>query len=221
MDPAGTHTYFGLDLLALLLLFAAGITALFRQPMGRRSRTLFLLWLIGLMVWHCARILPLLINRPLASPDPALSSFLLFFFAALFFRSTFSGWIGQAFNYALTALLSVSLTLFFTNTLPPVLQGIRLATTMLLAGFVITSLGSLLRRPQLFILHQPLFWIATGTLFYLMMELLLEVLIRSGQAPLQAAEKQVLLQFFQLLQYGLFLAAMLVNEKKPDPVSVW
>lgn len=221
MDPAGTHIFFGIDLIALLLLFAAFIAALFRQPLGRRPRMLFLLWLVGLMVWHCARLLPLLISRPLASPDPILSSFLLFFFAALFFRSTVSGWIGQAINYALTALLSVALTLFFTNTLPQVLQGIQLGTTLLLAVLVIASLAALMGHRHLFILQHPLFWIAAGSLFYLCMELLLEGLIAGGFVPLQSPEKQLLLQFFQLLQYGFFLAAMLVKEKNQEQLPEW
>ncbi|HEY4335195.1 MAG TPA: hypothetical protein VGM89_04840, partial [Puia sp.] len=137
-------------------------------------------------------------------------SLLLFVFSFLLFRSNLGGRLRYSLNLLLSALVS-SLCTYWT------LKGwgeASLVIDLLLSGVLILllaiSLRKIFRNDELGVFRHPLFWIEGGTLFYLLLFLLLEGMGKSGQAAAFAPdpEKRLFLGLASLVRYCSYLVAL-------------
>lgn len=139
-------------------------------------------------------------------------SLLLFVFSFLLFRSNLGGRLRYSLNLLLSAIVS-SLCTYWT------LKGwgeARLAIDLLLSGVLILLLAISLRRifrnDELGVFRHPLFWIEGGTLFYLLLFLLLEGVGKGGDgfAIAPDPEKRLFLGLASLVRYCSYLVALFV-----------
>jgi hypothetical protein len=148
-------------------------------------------------------------NQYLTNKVFALLLFLFFFLA---FRSNLSGKLRYGLNLFLTALLSVLFTYWSIKGW----GGASPVTEMLLNGFLAVMIGislpAIIRYDELGVFQSPLFWMEGGTLFYILLSLLLEGVgpcCRPLAAP-QDPEKGLLLGLADLVRYLSYIAAVFV-----------
>src|SRR5258708_17740874 len=100
-------------------------------------------------------------------------SLLLFLFYFLAFRSNLGGKLRYGLNLLMTALLSILCTYWWLKGW----EGASPITEMLTDGFLALvvgiSLRTIIRNDELGVFRHPLFWIEGGTLFYILLFLLL------------------------------------------------
>ena len=137
-------------------------------------------------------------------------SLLLFIFSFLLFRSNLGGRLRYSLNLLLSAVVS-SVCTYWT------LRGWNdgsLAIDLLFCGVLIVLLGISLRKifrnDELGVFRHPLFWIEGGTLFYLLLFLLLEGVGKGGVLTAVAPdpEKKLFLGLASLVRYCSYLVAL-------------
>lgn len=136
---------------------------------------------------------------------------LLFLFFILAFRANLNGKLRYGMNLLLTAFLSVLFTYWSLKGW----GGASPVADTLLNGFLAVVIGisfsKIIRDDELGVFRSPLFWMEAGTLFYILLSLLLE-----GVGPCCGAlagppdpEKRLLLGLADLVRYLSYLAAVL------------
>jgi hypothetical protein len=136
---------------------------------------------------------------------------LLFLFFILAFRTNLNEKLRYGLNLFLTAFLSVLFTYWSLKGW----GGASPVTDMLLNGFLAVTIGislaTIMRADDLGVFRSPLFWMAGGTLFYILLSLLLEG-VGTCCRPLAGPpdpEKRLFLGIADLVRYLSYLAAVL------------
>jgi hypothetical protein len=140
----------------------------------------------------------------------------LFLFARLF-RATMERSIRSTLTIVLVAFLSSLLTWLSIKGWENNNPGLESLKSGVLIGLILLSLPPLVRSKGLEIFHSPLFWIAGGTLFYLLILLLLEWVNPCcvlSPAPLNA-ENSIFLSLAALARYLLYILAVLSGRDTP------
>jgi hypothetical protein len=128
------------------------------------------------------------------------------------FKTSMSPFVRRGLNIFLVAFLSSLLTYFFLEGWErhsPVLDTLEGGVMI---GVIIVSILPLIRHRMLQIFRSPLFWIAGGTLFYLLLFILVEWAGPCCQpgTDMPTAENSILLSIAGLIRYGLYFQAVLV-----------
>jgi len=137
-------------------------------------------------------------------------SLLLFIFSFLLFRSNLGGRLRYALNLLLSAMVSSLCTYWMLKGWGEAGPGIDLLSGGVLIGLLAISLRKIFTNDELGVFRHPLFWIEGGTLFYLLLFLLLEGVGKSGGLAAVAAdpEKRLFLGLASLVRYGSYLVAL-------------
>lgn len=112
----------------------------------------------------------------------------------------------EAVTIILVALLSSMLTWLCIKGWENGTAGLEILQNMLLIGPILLSLPYLVRTKGLEIFRSSLFWIAGGTLFYLIILLLLQGL---NAGSTLTAEDKIVLSIASLIRYSLYVLAAL------------
>lgn len=139
-------------------------------------------------------------------------SLLLFLFFFLAFRTN----LNRNWRYGLNLFLTSLLSVLFTYWSLKGWGGASPVAEMLLNGFLAVMIGIsipvVIRNDELGVFRSPLFWIEGGTLFYILLSLLLEG-VGTCCSPLAASpdtEKRLFLGLADLVRYLSYLAAVLL-----------
>jgi hypothetical protein len=150
-------------------------------------------------------------TRETRDPTHEVLTLLLFVFFVLAFRSNLGGKLRYGLNLFLTALFSILVTFWSQKGW----DGGSPMTGMVLNGFlavlICLSLPIVIRTDELGVFHSPLFWMESGTLFYICLSLLLEglgICCRPLADPLDP-EKRLLLGLADMIRYLAYIAAVL------------
>ena len=130
---------------------------------------------------------------------------------ARLFRTTMTKPVRNILTIVLVAFLSSLLTWLFIKGWESNNPGLEMVKNGLLIGVILLSLPSLVRSKGLDIFRSSLFWIAGGTLFYLLILLLLEW-VNPCCIPYPdpaGVENSILLSLAALIRYGLYVLAVL------------
>lgn len=133
----------------------------------------------------------------------------------------FRPYLNARYRYILDILLSATLTLAITywsltDWIRPS-PGVDTLLNVFLGILILISLPVIIRTSSLQIFRSPLFWIGSGTLFYILLYLLLEG-IGSCCRPVASPpdpEKRLFLLLADLVKYSFYLIAVIVT--KPSP----
>lgn len=133
------------------------------------------------------------------------------------FKTTLKGKIKEVLNILGAALLAGIITFFSIKGWGCDSLELNTLQSVFLIGVILLSLPPLVRATHLYIFQSPLFWIATGTLFYLFLFVLLEW---TGPYSLSVprfpnAEKMILLIIASFIRYVFFILAVLIAGQKP------
>lgn len=155
------------------------------------------------------------LSNPLTQENQYLTnkvlSLLLFLFFILAFRSNLSGKL----RYGLDIFLAAFLSVLFTYWSLKGWGGASPVAGMLLDGFLAVTIGIslpiIIRVQNLGVFRSPLFWIEAGTLFYILLSLLVEG-VGTFYRPLASPpdpEKKLFLGLAELVRYLSYIAAVL------------
>jgi hypothetical protein len=137
-------------------------------------------------------------------------SLLLFIFSFLLFRSNLGGRLRYGLNLLLSAMVSSVCTYWTLRGWNDGNLAIELLFCGALIGLLGISLRKIFRNDELGVFRHPLFWIEGGTLFYLLLFLLLEGVGKGGVLTAVAPdpEKRLLLGLASLVRYCSYLVAV-------------
>ena len=130
---------------------------------------------------------------------------------ARLFRTTLVKPLREGVTITLVAFLSSMLTWLFIKGWENNAPGLEIIQSGILIGMILLSLPSLVRAKGLDIFRSSLFWIATGTLFYLIILLLLKWANPSG---ILNAEDKIFQSIAALIRYSLYLLAALPRREE-------
>ncbi|GGB22722.1 hypothetical protein [Puia dinghuensis] len=135
---------------------------------------------------------------------------LLFLFFVLAFRSNLNGKIRYGLSLLLTALLSILFTYWSLKGWDGSSQATEILLNSFLAVLIGISLHAILHNDELGVFHSPLFWMEGGTLFYILLSLMLEGVGNSGHPEVvpSDAEKRLFLGLADLVRYLAYIAAV-------------
>ena len=135
---------------------------------------------------------------------------LLFLLFALTFRSGLGGKLRYGLTLLLTSLVSVVFTYWSLTGWGVASPGIGMLLNGSLAVLIAISVSVVFHNDELGVFRSPVFWMGGGTLFYLLLSLLLEG-IGIGGNPLTGPadpEKRLFLGLAELVQYLSFTIAV-------------
>jgi hypothetical protein len=145
------------------------------------------------------------------TPTPAgrIIALLLYAFFFLTFRSNLGGRFRYGLNLLMTSVLSVLGTYWYLKGW----EAANPAIELLINGFFVLLIGISLRKiihnDELGVFRHPLFWIEGGTLFYLLLFLLLEGIGACCLPSGSGLEKRLFLGLADLVRYVAYIAAVL------------
>jgi hypothetical protein len=140
-----------------------------------------------------------------------LFSLVLFLLFIQAFRFQLKNKLRYGLDLSLTAVVSVVLTFWSIKGWQENTPGISLLLNGFTTIVILLCLPAVVRHGQLLVFQSPLFWIGGGTLFYLLLSLLLAgISFGNSRAPgLADPEKQFFLELAGLAKYMLYTVAAL------------
>lgn len=120
-------------------------------------------------------------------------------------------------NYLLIAAVSVALTLYACGNTHSAWLFITYFNTLFITALAIAALVILVKKSHLLFFKEDLFWISVGSAFYSLMYLLFSLLLLTGWYEKGGeTEFSLLMEFFNGIQYGCFLLAMLQTKTQEE-----
>jgi hypothetical protein len=143
-------------------------------------------------------------------PAGRIVTLLLYTFFFLTFRSNLGGKFRYALNLLMTSLLSVLGTYWYLKGWDGSNPAIDLFLNGFLALLIGVSLRKIIRNDELGVFSHPLFWIEGGTLFYILLSLILEGVAACYLPTAPGFEKRLFLGLADLVRYIAYVAAILL-----------
>ena len=144
-------------------------------------------------------------------------SLLLFGLFVRLFKTHLKGPLKYRLNIFLTAFLSSLITYGLIKGWGPGNFPLDALLNIVLTGILLLSLPSIVKAGHWLVFRSPLFWIALGTLFYLLLFLLLEWAVPPCCRPLVASlnpDKMLLLSMADIIRYLIYTVAVLAYREE-------
>jgi hypothetical protein len=194
------------------------ILVIIRRIYGKEPlNSLLVVCLLGFLEGF-TRIAPSL-NTENQSIIHSVFSLLLFGFLVRLFKTYLNGLLKYRLNLFLAAFLSSLITYGLVKGWGPGSFPLDTLLNGVLTGIIFLSLPSIVKAGHWQVFRSPLFWIALGTLFYLLLYLLLEWTgpwCWPPTLPLNP-EKVLFLSMADLIRYLLYIVAVLAYRQEEVP----